>query len=387
MRRRRRPNNALTDRHIRSLKQPGKYADGNGLYLVVDPSGNKRWQQRLTIRGKRRDIGLSGYPAVSLKAARETAAANKTLVLQGGDPIAEKRRQSVPNFAEAASRVIALNRPTWRNAKHAAQWTSTLETYAFPVLGELPVDRVSGADVLRVLTPIWTTKTETARRVRQRISAVMKWAIANEYRYDNPAGDAISAVLPKMPSTKAHFKALPYEQVADALMAVRGSNASVAARLGLEFLVLTAARSGEVRNARWDEIDVDSRVWTIPAERMKAGREHRVPLSERALAILEEMRELDADGGYVFPSSGKGRALSNMTFTQILRRCAIDCVPHGFRSSFRDWAAELTNTPRAVMEAALAHVVANATEAAYARSDLFERRRVLMEVWAAYLSL
>ena len=300
---------------------------------------------------------------MSLNAAREKALENRRIARVGGDPRTEKR--DVPTFAEAAAEVIKLNRPTWKNAKHAAQWSSTLRTYVFPHFGSRLVTEVSGSDVMKALTLIWTAKTETARRVRQRISAVMKWAIANNYRLDNPAGDAIEAVLPKTSRTQAHHTALHYADVPAALDAIRASTAGPAARR--------------------EEVSLDSRVWTVPAARMKAGREHRVPLSRRALEILEEARSLDDGPGLIFPGRS-GRPLSDMTFTALLRRLNIPCVPHGFRSSFRDWAAECTDAPHTVMEAALAHTVPNATEAAYFRSDLFDKRRELMEAWEAYLT-
>ena len=379
----RRPNNALSATRVRTAKKPGRYADGNGLYLLIDQRGNKRWIQRLTIRGSRTDLGLGSYPLVSLVEARERAFATLKLAREGGDPRAEKRREVMPTFAEAAQKVIEFNRPTWRNIKHARQWESTLKTYAFPYFGNTPVDQVSGADVMKALTPIWTIKPETARRVRQRISAVMKWAIANEYRYDNPAGEAIEAALPKVLRVKAHMRSLHYSLVPDALRTLRNSKASLASKLSLEYQILTATRPGETRHARWSEINMETRTWTIPSERMKAEREHRVPLSARAIEVLIKAQAIDSD--WVFPSKS-GKPLSDMTHLNLLKRLKIDCVPHGFRSSFRDWAAECTDAPWAVMEAALSHVVGNSTEAAYFRSDLFERRRELMEQWAEYLA-
>ena len=381
----RRPNNALSATRVPTAKKPGRYADGNGLYLLIDQRGNKRWIQRLTIRGSRTDLGLGSYPLVSLVEARERAFATLKLALEGGDPRAEKRREVMPTFAEAAQKVIEFNRPTWRNIKHARQWESTLKTYAFPYFGNTPVDQVSGADVMKALTPIWTIKPETARRVRQRISAVMKWAIANEYRYDNPAGEAIEAALPKVLRVKAHMRSLHYSLVPDALRTLRNSKASLASKLSLEYQILTATRPGETRHARWSEINMETRTWTIPSERMKAEREHRVPLSARAIEVLIEAQASASDSVWVFPSKS-GKPLSDMTHLNLLKRLKIDCVPHGFRSSFRDWAAECTDAPWAVMEAALSHVVGNSTEAAYFRSDLFERRRELMEQWAEYLA-
>ena len=372
----------LTAARVRTEKRPGRYHDGQGLYLQVDPSGARRWVQRIVVRGKRVDLGLGGWPLVSLNEAREKAMENRRSARAGGDPRTEKR--DVPTFAEASVEVIKLNSPTWKNAKHRAQWGSTLKTYAFPYFGSRLVTEVSGSDVMKALTLIWTAKPETARRVRQRISAVMKWAIANNYRLDNPAGDAIEAVLPRTSRAQAHHKALHYAAVPASLRAVRAARGTVSSKLCLEFQVLTASRPGEARQARWVEVDSGARTWTIPAERMKSEREHRVPLSDRTIEILEEAKSIDDGSDLVFPSRS-GRPLSNMTHLKLLRTLCIDCVPHGFRSSFRDWAAECTDAPHAVMEAALAHSVGNATEAAYFRSDLFERRRGLMDAWAAYL--
>ena len=380
----RRPNNALTAARVRTEKRPGRHADGNGLYLVVEPAGNKRWIQRLTIRGRRTDLGLGGYPLVSLNEARDVAFANLKLARSGGDPRTEKARNSVPTFAEAVEQVIAIRQSDWRHPKTAKRWEATLKTYAYPFFGNMPIDQVSGADALRALTPIWTLKPETARAVRGHIRDVMDWAIANGYRIDNPAGDPVRLGLRRVRRAKTHFRAIHYSEVPAALRVVRDSKASDASKLSLEFQVLTAARPGEARNAQWSDVALDAGTWVIPPERMKAEREHRVPLSQRARELLGEAEILKDDSGLIFPSRS-GRPLSDMTHLKLLRTLGIDCVPHGFRSSFRDWAAEQTDAPQAVMEAALAHGVRNATEAAYFRSDLFERRRQLMDEWAEYL--
>ena len=376
----------MTEAYARTVRKPGRHSfpREDGLCLLVSPSLSKRWVQRLTIRGRSTDLGLGGYPLVSLMEAREKAHANRKLARAWMDPRAAQR--DVPTFAEAAERVIAFNRPTWSNSKHAYQWAATLRTYVFPYFGDCPVDLVSGADVMNALTPIWTAKPETARRVRQRVSAVMKWAIANNFRSGNPAGEAIDAALPRTPRFRVHHRALHYTEVPAMIGAVRSSGAFRVTKLSLEFLVLTAARSGEVRLAIWEEMDPDARTWVISAGRMKARREHRVPLSGRALAILEEAQPLGSRSGLVFPVAS-GEPLSAMTHGRLLQGLGVDCVPHGFRSSFRDWASEQTDTPHAVMEAALAHTVPNAVEAAYARSDLFDRRRRLMDAWEAYLSV
>ena len=375
----------LSDRKVRALSEPGRYSDGATLYLVVAPGGSKQWVQRLTVRRRQTDVGLGGYPVVGLREAREKAQANRAQARSGADPLLERRRAAVPTFRDLASQHIEALRPSWRNAKHAAQWGSTLAAYAHPFIGNRPVDQVTRADVIGLLSPIWTKKPETARRVRQRVRAVMARANALEYIEHNPAGEGIDAVLAKLPRIRAHHPALPYAQLPAALRAVRESTATPAVTLGFEFLALTACRSGEVRGARWEEIDIACAAWTVPAERMKGGRTHRVPLSEQAIAVLEEARGLDNGSGLVFPAPRSGLDLSDMAFAQLLRRLELDFVPHGLRSSFRDWTAEQTNAPHAVMEAALAHSVKNSTEAAYFRSDLFELRRGLMAEWGRFL--
>ncbi len=364
----------------------GFYSDGHGLSLRVDPSGARRWVQRLVIRGRPRWLGLGGYPLVSLAEARQAAFANRKLARAGGDPLEERRRERrIPTFEEAAGHVLALHRPGWRNAKHAAQWEASLRDYAFPHIGHLAVADVTTADVLRILTLVWHDKPETARRVRQRISAVMKWAVAQGHRSDNPAGDAIGKALPRHQTTARHMQALPHREVAGAIAAVRASKAWWATKAAFEFLVLTAARSGEVRRATWREIDIDVAAWTVPAERMKANTEHRVPLSRRAIEILNQARVTGDGHELVFPSM-RGKVLSDMTLSKLVKEQGIAAVPHGFRSSFRDWAAEQTGARHDVIEACLAHSVRNPTVAAYARSDLFERRRRLMDDWAEYLA-
>ena len=375
----------LSDRKVKSLREPGRYTDGATLYLVVAPGGSKQWVQRLTVRGRQTDIGLGGYPVVGLREAREKAQANRARARSGADPLLERRRAAVPTFRDVAAQHIEALRPSWRNAKHAAQWGSTLVAYAHPFIGNRPVDQVTRADVIGLLSPIWMEKPETARRVRQRVRAVMARAIALEYIEHNPASEGIDAALAKLPRIKAHHPALPYAQLPAALRAVRESTATPAVKLGFEFLALTACRSGEVRGARWEETDMDAATWTVPASRMKGGRAHRVPLSEQAIAVLDEARGLDNGSGLVFPAPRSGLELSDMAFAQLLRRLELDFVPHGLRSSFRDWAAEQTNAPHEVMEAALAHSVKNATEAAYFRSDLFELRRGLMAEWGRFL--
>ena len=376
----------LTTKFVEAIAKPGRYHDGAaGLYLSVKERNGrirKSYMQRVTIHGHRCEIGLGSVRWTTPSEARAAALANWKIARTGGDP-RQGRHSTVPTFEDAADTVIRMHAETWRDGgKTANQWRASLRDYAMPRLGRRSVNAITSADVLAVLMPIWNDKRETARRVRQRIGAIMKHAIAEGHRDDNPAGDAIAAALPRNGNHRRHFKALPYAAVSGALAAVRATRAWWATKAALEFLTLTAARSGEVRGMRWSEVSGD--VWTVPGERMKAGREHRVPLSPRALAILEEARELGDGAGLVFPSI-RGREASDSTLSKLLKENGIDGTPHGMRSAFRDWASECTNTAHAVMEAALAHTIPNKAEAAYARSDLLDKRRALMDAWARYL--
>ncbi len=389
--------NKLSPAFVKAVAHSGRtrsgerHADGNGLMLCVQPGGSKSWVQRIVVHGRRRALGLGGYPLVGLKEARRMAFENRALARQGGDPLALRARRDVPDFAAAAAKVIDVQAGAWKDeGKSRRQWESSLAAYAFPRLGAKRVDMITSADVMAAVLPIWSSKRETASRVRQRISAVMKWCVAQGYRIDDPAGAAVLQALPKgVGKAKRHHRALPYAEVGDAVRRVRESRAWLGAKLAFEFLVLTAARSGEVRLATWDEVDLGARAWAIRADRMKAKQEHRVPLAPRCLEVLSEARCLAGmvaprpTGGLLFPSL-TGKPQSDSAMSKLLRELGVDAVPHGFRSSFRDWAAEQTDAPHAVMEAALAHVVPNAAERAYARSDLFERRRELMERWAEH---
>ena len=381
---RKRAEKALSAAFVRTVTDPGKYTDGHGLILKVDPSGAKRWIQRIVIRGKRSEIGLGSASLVSLAEAREQALENRKLARSGGDPLQAKREaKALPTFEDAARKVHKIHEPTWRNKKHAAQFISTLETYTFPRMGRLKVSEVTTADVLAVLQPIWLEKPETAKRVRQRIGTVMKWAVANGWRQDNPA-EAISQALPKQKEPVKHRKSLPYNDVSRCLVAVRGSKAMDATKLALELTILTACRSGEIRLAEWSEIDLAKAEWAIPAQRMKAGKEHRIPLSGRAVEVLKLAKVSGNKSDLVFPST-TGKPLSDMTLSKLVKGLGYDVDVHGFRTSFKTWCQERTNTPREVSEAALAHTIQNKAEAAYARSDLFEKRRELMEHWADFL--
>ena len=381
----RHPHKALSATFVRTAP-PGRHCDGNGLYLFVQPSGARSWVQRLVIRGRRRDFGLGSVELVSLAEAREKARANRKLAREGGDPLAERRRAwGVPSFTEAAARALEQKQAGWRSEKHRRDWISTLERYAFPRIGKMPVSDVTSADVLEVLSPIWHTKASTARSVHQRVRSVLEWAVAMEFRTDNPC-DRLGSVLGPQHDVVQHMPALPHRDVAAAIRTTRASTEPRAARLAFEFLVLTVARWGEVRWAEWAEIDPTEGVWTAPATRMKAKREHRVPLCRRALEILAEARALGGRGSPLVFTLGGGKPLHDQRLRRLLRQHGIAAVPHGFRSSFRDWAAEETDHPREVIEAALAHVVQNKVEAAYRRTDLFERRRRLMDDWSAYLA-
>jgi len=381
------PNQRLTAVRVRSIADAGRYADGNGLYLVVDPSGSKRWMLRTVVNRRRCDLGLGSAQLVSLADARTEAARLRRLARAGGDPLAERRRErrTVPTFKDAALQVHAAHSTTFRNGKHKAQWLASLTAHVFPAFGERLVSAIDSRDVLKALMPIWSTKPETARRLKQRIKVVLDWAKASGHRAgDNPV-DGITKVLPRARQAQAHHPALPYAKVPAFLDTIRTADAHASSKFAFEFLVLTAARTSEVLGARWTEIDREAKMWTIPANRIKAGKEHRVPLSKRCIELLDAAEGISDGGPYVFPGRSAKEPLSNMVFLMLLRRVGYnDITAHGFRSTFRDWAAERTNMPRAVCEAALAHVVQNKSEAAYFRTDLLELRRELMETWSKF---
>ncbi len=375
--------NCLTAAFVRHAA-PGKYYDADGLYLRVDESGAARWAWRGTVHSKRVDLGLGSTRHLTLSGARQKAFEYRKLARAGGDPRALRPDRAVPTFAEAAETVIGIHEPGWKDGgKTAAQWRSSLRDYVMKRLGKRRVSEIDTVDVMAVLLSIWTTKAATARKVRQRIGAVMRWSVAQGYRSDNPAGDAIGTALPKANGIKKHYRALPHSEVAGAIAIIRASRAHWATIAAIEFLTLTAARSGEVRHARWPQVDIKSATWTVPTERAKTGREHRVPLSRPALQVLAEARRATGDTSLIFPSV-TGRALSDNTLSKLLRENGIPAVIHGMRSSFRDWCAE-SGISREVAEACLAHVV-QGVEGSYFRSDLFERRRASMQLWADYLS-
>lgn len=384
---------------VSKLTAPGLHFVGgvSGLALQVLPSGGRTWVLRATMAGRRRDMGLGGFPDVPLADARTAARNARELIRAGLDPIKEARaavsarRASLAKdltFKEAAAAYMAAHEAGWRNAKHANQWKNTLATYAYPQIGELLVRDVELTHVLAILEPLWGEKTETATRLRGRIEQVLDWATARGHREGlNPARwrghlDKLLA-RPSKVARVTHHSALPVSEVGAFMTALRDAE-GMGAR-ALEFSVLTAARSGEVRGATWTEIDLASGVWTVPGARMKAGREHRVPLSAPALKLLKALPRLDGSD-LVFPAP-RGGPLSDMTLTAVLRRMKVTAVPHGFRSTFRDWASERTNYPRDAAEMALAHAIGDKVEAAYRRGDLFEKRRKMMNDWATYCGL
>lgn len=377
--------NRLTAVFCRQISKPGRYSDGHGLMLRVAPGGSKQWVQRLRVNGRRRDIGLGGFALVSLAEARAAALENRKLARAGGDPLAMRRAAAaMPTFAEAVERVIEIHAPTWRNAKSEAAWRHTLGTYAVPALGRMRVDQIQPADVMRCLLPRWNERRETMRKTRQRISAVFKWAVAQGFRADDPAGEVLGAALPKNERKVTHQKALPHGEVGAAIRKVRGSRAAETSKLAFEFLILTATRSNEIRRATWAEIDREGRTWTVDASRTKTGRALRVPLSDRALAVLDEAGQYADGSGLIFPSV-TGKVLSDSALSKLCRELGIAGTPHGMRSAFRDWCGDMTDTPREIAEQALGHAVANEVEAAYRRQDALDKRRILMGRWAAYV--
>lgn len=384
---------------VAKLDKPGYYCDGAGLYLQVSKSGSKSWIMRYTLDGKGCEMGLGSFVTFTLAEARQRATAKRKLLADGIDPLATKHGEllakrmaeaNIITFDKAATAFIEANSPAWRNAKHGDQWRNTLATYASPVIGALPVSKIETAHVLRILSPIWSTKTETATRVRGRIEKILDWAKVQGYRSgDNPAAwrGHLSEALPT-PSKVAdagHHAALPWVEVGGFMVALRAAQ-GVGAR-AMELIILTATRTSEVLNAKWTEFDLDAGIWVIPKERMKGFREHRVPLSSAALAVLEKAKAESTGGEFVFVGRKTG-ALSNMACLQTLKRMGrSDLTVHGFRSTFRDWVSESTSYPRDVAEMALAHAIEDKSEAAYRRGDLIEKRRALMSDWAAHCAV
>lgn len=382
---------------VSRLTVAGNHAVGGvtGLYLYINDANARSWVLRIMVGDKRRHIGLGGYPDVTLAQARDKARVARDEVSRGIDPVVQRRalasqlraqQAADKTFKQAAQAYIEAHGDTWKNPKHRAQWVSTLSTYAYPHVGQLAVRDIGQGHVLSILEPIWKTKNETASRLRGRIESVLDWATARGLRNgENPARwkGHLDKLLPAPSKVQKveHHRALPIDQLPAFMQALR-QREGLAAR-ALEFTILTAARSGEVRGAIWEEIDVKTKVWIIPAERMKAGREHRVPLSDAALHLLKALPRL-ADSPLVFPAP-RGGQLSDMTLNAVMRRMQVDAVPHGFRSTFRDWVAERTNHPRELAEQALAHTLESKVEAAYRRGDALDKRRGMMQEWAEFV--
>lgn len=376
-----------TSTQAKAIKNPGRHsAGGHGLYLNVTEGGGKSWIQRLTINGRRHNIGLGSFDLVSLQDARDAAFENRKAARAGYDPLAERRRQQCPTFEEAATRFFLENRTRWKSAKVKKNLVQRTEKYVFPKIGHLRINQVTQKDVLNILVPIWQSKNETARKCRQVMLNVFHWGMSHEYLASNPAGEAITGALPKGRQT-VNMRALTWQECPAALETLQGGTMT-AARLCLLFTIYTAARSGECRGATWAEIDLDRQTWTVPASRMKAGKSHRVPLSDATLAILEQARNLADGSDLVFPSPRKpGNSLSDMALTKVLRDTgdlAARCTVHGFRASFKSWSLD-TGKPRDVTEMCLAHAVGGAVEMAYSRTDALDRRRRVMAAWAAFL--
>ena len=377
----------LSAAFVKTVNQPGRYGDGRGgfgLSLLVKESSTgrfaKSWSQRLRINRQPFNVGLGAYPIVTLVRARELALENARAIEAGGDPRVEA--PTIPAIEECLERTIEVLRPGWKSAKTEKNLRAVMSEYVLPMIGRKPIDGITPSDVLGFLGPLALSKPAIAKKAKMGLSQTFKWAIAQGLRTDNPADQNIAAALPKL-TTREHHRALPFAEVGRAVQTVQNSGAWLCTKLAFEFLVLTAARSGEVRLAEWSEIDLRAALWTIPAARMKSGREHRIPLSGAALAVLERTHQLSGRTGLIFPSI-TGKSLTDSTISKLLRENGIDAVPHGFRSSFRDWCAE-QNIDRQVAEASLAHSVGDATEAAYLRSDVLALRRVAMTAWSEYL--
>ena len=384
----------LTAQKIKGLTKPGTYSDGETLTIRVSENGNKRWIQRISINGKQHNLGLGGYPTVGLAEARQRAQGNVRDVREGRDPLEEKRdaiqmakkKNAISTFQQLAAEVIENKRRNEEDEASIERWERSLRNYAFPVIGNTRTDKITTNDVLKILTPIWSDKQDTSRRLRQRISNILDLAIAK-----GPASKSVTVALPKQNRMVENFKALPYAEVPSAINAIQNSSADLVTKLALEFTILTAARTKEIRYANWSQIDLEDRLRTIPAKAMKMRRNHRIPLSDRAVSILNEAQELSGGEGLIFPNErsrkkGNSLQLSSGAFIGLVKRLKIDAVPHGFRSSFKDWSIEKQMGSDMPSEFALAHVEGTKSKRAYARTDLVETRRGLMENWAHFCS-
>ncbi|MGE0628484.1 MAG: tyrosine-type recombinase/integrase [Hyphomicrobiaceae bacterium] len=373
-------------------KRPGRHVNGNGLYLLVATSGARRWIQRIVIGGRRRDIGLGGYPAVSLAQARDEAATNRAIARKGGDPVATRRkaREVKPTFEVLAKQVHSARKAEWKTGgKHIDQWINTLSTYAFPIIGKTPVDQIESAEVLQILTPIWHTKEETAKRVRQRLETVFTYAKTAGHRTGENPASGLEEALGKQVHVVRHHEAMPYEKVPDFVKWLRTSASIEVVRLSFEFLIITTTRSDDVRSAMKSEVDFGAKTWTIPATRVKTGgrtgQDHVVPLCDRAIAILRRAWELDPRSAMIFPSDSSTGVISENTFISVLESAGSSATAHGFRSSSKDWASEETRHEHFVVEKAMNHVIPDKVEAAYRRGILLKKRTALMADWAHFV--
>ena len=373
---------------MKKISVAGWHADGNGLYLVVESSGAKRWMQRLVIQGRRRDIGLGSAKIVTLDDARDCAVQYRRIARAGGDPIAERRKilGSTLTFKETALKVHHLNLPTWDNEKHASQWLSSLENHVFPLIGSKAIGSITPSDIMTVLTPIWVNKTDTAKKIRQRLRTVVKWARAQGHFTGDDPIEIAEAALPKVKHSSNHFKSAPFANIPSIFNQIEQSRLYLSTKLAVQLLILTACRTTEVRESTWDEIDFKQKLWHIPAKRMKMNTPHNIPLSDGAIIVLTRAQDLHTDNALIFPSPLSNRALSSNALLHALqKRLKIDATIHGMRSAFKDWAAETTNYPNEVSEMALAHSISNQTEAAYRRGELLDKRRSMMQDWSDFV--
>ena len=381
------PEKALSAAFVKSSVTPGRFADGGGLYLLVSRSGAKQWLCRVVVRGRRRDVGLGGANTVSLAEARELAAEVRKSARAGRDPIEERKaaKRVIPTFAEAAVAVHAERKSGWKNGKHQDQWLNTLNQYAVPIIGNKSIAEIDTDDVLKVLRPIWTEKEETASRIKQRLKTIFDWAKANRFRLgDNPV-ENVKIGLPRQKKTGSHFKALDYSDVNRFYLKLKACKAELPTIYAFQILILTATRTQEVLKAEWGEFDLAQRIWTIPANRMKADRVHRVPLGPEIIKTLNLLKPISGSNRHVFINLRTSKPLSNMVFLQLIKRIDEKVTAHGFRSTFRDWASEVTDTPHEICEMALAHTIRDKTEKAYRRGDLFEKRKMLMLAWESHV--
>ncbi len=377
---------------VRSTNKVGRHGDGNGLYLVVDPSGARRWIVRTVIGGRRRDAGLGSASLVSLREAREKAIALRKAARDGRDPIFERRKklQLVPQFRDATETLFAERKPSFRSHKHAAQWINTLRTYAYPFIGDVPVDKVTTSDIHRVLQPVWHSKPETAKRLKQRLGKVFEWAKGHGHIHGENVALTVGGLLAPQRRIAKNHGSIPYDQIREFIGCLRKSTASPQVKLGLQIIILTALRTSEVQRGRWEEIDWDKATWTIPAERQLKKRKpspHVVPLAPKAIDLFRQLKEIAGTSVWMFPGHPRSRPISNMTFLTALKRLGRTETVHGFRSTFRTWVdEELEDDMRLAAEQALAHSSGGSVEAAYRRGSMVEKRRRLMNLWADYVN-